>query len=297
MTQIKFATYREMHPEKTRRKLKQLRDYLRYYIRKTLNDKQIKQFINYLTERPQWAVLFQQNPYRFNTILAKYCDNRFNRQQRLEAIINNFNIAEQTINASHWQTLMNTQSVMIVPLTEEFSLHLNINNIDPFEGFFAIHIQNQQGEHFYDASFSFAKDNQLLITSIQGPNGEHAQEQVKKLTKALHGIRPMYLLVMAFKLFSLNWKMTLIGIPHNAQAKYRWNDSSYLLFNYDSFWQENKAKYNNNYWLLPLEIERKALDEIPSKKRSMYRKRYEMLDKMEQAISQYTREYTSGMIE
>lgn len=287
MTQITFPTYHEMHPEPTRRKLKKIRDYLRYNARKIMAHRQINNLMDYLNQHPHWATLFKQNPYRFNTLLAKYCDKRFTRQQRLEAMITNFDIAENVMNIAKWQTLIQTQSYKIAQLTDEFSLHLNINNIDPFEGFFSLNIQDQQGKAFYDASFSFSRQNQLLIASMQGPSGEQAQAQVKYLTKVLFGIRPMYLLIIAFKLFSKNWKLELMGIPHKAQAKYRWNDSHYLLFNYDSFWQENKGQYHNAYWQLPLDIERKAVEEIASKKRSMYRKRYEMLDQLEQAISTF----------
>lgn len=282
MNLIKFATYREMHPKTARRKIdKHIRDYVRYYARVMICRPQITQLIDYLNQHPQWIEIFKQTPYRFNALLAKYCDNRFTRQQRAEAIIEHFSCAEQKMSKTQWQNVIAQKSLLLAPLTDEFSLYLNINQIDPFEGFFSINIQNQQGQSFYDASFSFLKGNQLLIASVQGPNNENAQEQVKYLTKALHGIRPMYLLIAVFKLLSLIWKVNLVGIPHQAQAKYRWNDSSYLLFNYDTFWQENGGQLVNQYWKIPLEIERKSLETIPSKKRSMYRKRYEMLDQME----------------
>jgi len=58
------------------------------------------------------------------------------------------------------------------------------------------------------------------------------------------------------------------------------------LFNYDEFWQENQGVYHAPYWRLPLEIERKPLEDIVSKKRSMYRKRYEMLDSLANDIRQ-----------
>lgn len=286
MNLIQFPTCREMFPELSRQKIiKQTRDYLRYYARTLVAKKQINQLIAYLNHNMHWQGIFRQNPYRFNALLAKYCDNRFNRQQRLDAIIHHFELAESKMAIAKWQELIVQKSLQLAQLTDEFSLHLNINDIDPFEGFFSINIQNNQGQHFYDASFSFLKENQLLIASIQGPKGESAQEQVKQLTKALHGIRPMYLLVIGFKLLSQYWQTNLIGIPHKAQAKYRWNDSSRLLFNYDNFWQENDGVLEQQYWRLPLEIERKTLEEIPSKKRSMYRKRYEMLDHLEQSIS------------
>ena len=50
------------------------------------------------------------------------------------------------------------------------------------------------------------------------------------------------------------------------------------------FWQENQGQLKGQYWQLPLESPRKPPEEIASKKRSMYRKRYEMLDDLSEKI-------------
>lgn len=94
------------------------------------------------------------------------------------------------------------------------------------------------------------------------------------------------MIVNAFKMLATQSDCELIGIAHKRQAKYRWNDSKRLIFNYDEFWQENNGILNaKGYWQLPLSIERKPLEEIQSKKRSMYRKRYEMLDQLEAELA------------
>ena len=184
------------------------------------------------------------------------------------------------------QQLLDQQNIVLTQLTDDLRLFLSINHIDPFEGYFSINIRNQHNERVYDASFTFLSPNKLLIASIQGPSSDNAQELVKQATKALHGMRPMFMLVNAFKILAEKWQCELVGIPHKAQGKYRLSARSKILFNYDEFWQENRGEYRNNYWQLPLDIERKQLEDIASKKRSMYRKRYEMLDQMALDIQQ-----------
>ena len=184
------------------------------------------------------------------------------------------------------QQLLDQQHIVLTQLTEDLRLSLSINHIDPFEGYFSINIRNQNNERVYDASFTFLSPNKLLIASIQGPSSDNAQELVKQATKALHGMRPMFMLVNAFKMLAEKWQCELVGIPHKAQGKYRLSARSKILFNYDEFWQENQGEYRHNYWQLPLHIERKQLEDIASKKRSMYRKRYEMLDQMALDIQQ-----------
>ncbi|PJG82000.1 VirK/YbjX family protein [Caviibacterium pharyngocola] len=273
-----FPTFNEMHPHEKRLN-KRMRDYFRYKIRTRLYRRHILKLVDFLTAHPLWATLFVQTPYRMNTLLSKYCDKRFNTEQRLNAIIDNFVSAEQNFSAAHAEKLVNDGRILLAELTEELNLYLNINQIDPFEGFFSLNIADHEQKSVYDASFTFLAPNKLLIASIQGPNDAQAQESVRAATKRLHGVRPMFMLINGFKMLAQTLDCELLGIAHKNQTKYRWNDSTKLLFDYNSFWQENGAVLNSSgYWTLPKKIEMKPLQEIQSKKRSMYRKRYEMFE-------------------
>lgn len=282
-----FPTYVQMYPySKDRPFLKQVREKLRYYGYKWLYQKQCHQLVDFLNTETQWQSLFTQDYYRTNTILTTFCDKRFSASERLTAITENLRLAEEKMGRSLCQQLLDQQHIVLTQLTEDLRLSLSINHIDPFEGYFSINIRNQNNERVYDASFTFLSPNKLLIASIQGPSSGNAQELVKQATKALHGMRPMFMLVNGFKMLAEKWQSELVGIPHKAQGKYRLSARSKILFNYDEFWQENQGEYRHNYWQLPLDIERKQLEDIASKKRSMYRKRYEMLDQMALDIQQ-----------
>ena len=125
-------------------------------------------------------------------------------------------------------------------------------------------------------------DGKLLAASIQGPAGEEAKDLVRSLTKQLHGLRPQQLMVTALQYFSTSLNLGgVIGIAQEHQVKLRWRLKKRVKMNYDLFWQENGATLKSDgYWHLPQIPPRKDLAEIESKKRSMYRKRYQMLDNM-----------------
>lgn len=284
-SKMTFPTFIQMYPDSHNHPLlKQLRERARYYGYQFLHRKHCHALLTFLDQHPQWQPLFTQNYYRFNALLTTYCDKRFSAASRLTAITENLRLAEEKMGSQLCHQLLTENSIILSQLTEDLRLSLNINQIDPFEGYFSINIKNQNNERIYDASFTFLSPNKLLIASIQGPSGENAQELVKQATKALHGMRPMFMLMNVFKLLAKKWQCELIGIPHKAQGKYRLSARSKILFNYNEFWEENQGIYQNNYWKIPLDIERKSLEEIASKKRSMYRKRYEMLDQMEKDI-------------
>lgn len=268
---------------------KRLREYCRYLARTQYYRNQIKQITIFINQHPYWTNFFNQNLYRLNTLLSKYCDQRFDVNQRLQALQQNMLMTEKVFNPTLLnQLLIENQQICLVELSPELDLYLSVNHIDPYEGFLALNIQDKKGQHIYDASFTLLEPNKLLVASIQGPNSDNAQDLIKQATKQLQGARPMFLLVDAFRLVAQALGLELIGIAHKNQAKYRWNDRSKLLFNYDQFWQENRAELNGEgYWQLPLHIERKSLEDVPSKKRSMYRKRFEMYDQMAQQIEQH----------
>lgn len=285
-THISFPTYVQMYPySKDRPLTKQLRERIRYYAYTFIYKKQCHELIHFLNNFPQWQPLFTQDYYRFNPLLTTYCDKRFSAPQRLTAITQHLQLAEKKWGLSFCARLLKEQVIVLSQLTEDLSLNLSLNFIDPFEGYFAINIRNQNNERIYDASFTFLSPNKLLIASMQGPYYENAQELIKKATKDLHGVRPMFMLMQVFRELAKHWQCDLVGIPHKFQGKYRLSARSKIQFNYDEFWQENQGVYQAPYWQLPLDIERKPLEEIASKKRSMYRKRYEMLDRLTTEIT------------
>ena len=240
---------------------------------------------DFITQNPQWIPLFSSYFYRLNAVLYKYADNRLNKQQRLNKIVETLTLAPQFLGKNNVDLLLEKQKILLFQCTDEIALYLNINPIDPLEGFFSINLQ-KGNERLYDASFALFAPNQLLIASIQGTKSDTATEEIKQATKQLHGIRPGFLLVYIFKMLCEIKQFQLVGISKKHQIKYRFNDSSRLLFDYDAFWIENGGELKQNYWHIPNTIERKSMDDIPSKKRSMYKKRYEMLDNIKQSLHQ-----------
>lgn len=282
--QFQFPTYKQMYIGE-RRKLKRFRQYIRYFFNTLYCRKEIKQFEDYINQNPKFIPLFSSYCYRVNALLYKYCDNRFNKQQRKNAICQTLTQAQTFLGEKNLDLLLNQQKILLFQATSEIALYLQLNYIDPLEGFFAIHLQKGD-EGLYDASFALLENKQLLIASTQGSSLDNAPEEIKLATKQLHGIRPAFLLVHIFKMLCEIKQFQLLGIPKKHQAKYRFNDFSRLLFDYDAFWADNGGEFKQNYWYIPNTIEQKTMEEIPSKKRSMYKKRYEMLDNIKQSLTQ-----------
>ena len=280
-----FPTVYEMYPwGQEQRILKQIRHILRYFGRRLMSYKAGNDFIQFLNQHPIWLPMFHQSKHRFHTILFHYCDKRFSATQRAQQLMHTLMMMEKLLGVEKCQQLVAQGTLPLAELGNGLRLHLNLNKIDPYEGLFSLNIQDDTTQRYYDASFALITPNRLLIASIQGPRGEGSAEIVKQLTKQLHGMRPMFMMVECFKWLAQHWHMQLVGIPHHYQTKIRLHGSKKIYMNYDEFWQENGAVHQDNYWVLPLTVEQRPLEEIQSKKRSMYRKRYELFVQIEAGI-------------
>ena len=157
------------------------------------------------------------------------------------------------------------------------------------DGLFAINLFLLENR-IYSLVFSFGFEESKVIAYIGGVQGVDVDgilEVYKDLTKALHGMRPRDFLVELFRIFCRCVDVTKIYAVNDAKRQLR---SSYfgtgkaekLFLNYDDVWIERGGVRNNeDFFVLSLESPLKNLDEVPSKKRAMYRRRYELLQSIE----------------
>ena len=132
----------------------------------------------------------------------------------------------------------------------------------------------------------------LMIGSMQGPEPavDNAQDRVRELTKEGHGLRPKSLLVqLVLQLAQSMGAAEVLAVrkrAHVFQAKrYSSKQKANLQADYDELWQEFDARDVDANFVALQAQPRKPLEEIASKKRAMYRRRYEWLDLLVQGMT------------
>ena len=65
-----FPTFYEMFPVE-KRKLKLLREWLRYRARRLAFARQCKALVNFINNNPLWQPIFTEYPYRVNALLCQ----------------------------------------------------------------------------------------------------------------------------------------------------------------------------------------------------------------------------------
>jgi uncharacterized protein len=142
----------------------------------------------------------------------------------------------------------------------------------------------------FSAAFSLWRDPELelFVGGLQGRRADEVLALYRDLTKDFEGMRPRDFLLEALRLFALR-----IGVRHIYAVADDHKISRHEYFagketgglNYDQAWLDRRgSRIAATHFELPLAGSRRLLEEVSAKKRSMYRRRYEMLDAIDAAM-------------
>ncbi|AFF25006.1 VirK/YbjX family protein [Pasteurella multocida] len=257
----------------------------RFHLRSLLHQGNIKRFEQFINQHPTLAGLLNSHPSFSYPLAHRFLDKRFSTKQRFAAICENLRFLPEKFTALGLPQLWEKE-MCFGEVIEDFELYLCLNYHQAMEGYWALELRYKPtGQLIYLLTFGKVEQS-LLIAVIQGPNFEGSKELVKVLTKKCHGLRPAYLMVEVMKALTnaLGYDK-LLGIPHKYQNKSRLVQSKRYVVDYDAIFAESAGELKD-YWELPVQFAMKDMDSIPSNKRSMYRKRYAMLEQLQANMKQ-----------
>ncbi len=130
----------------------------------------------------------------------------------------------------------------------------------------------------------------LFIGGLQGARSWVPHESIQGATKACHGLFPKRLLLeAAYSLAGYFHAEQILAVSNSTHIyrsrRYKKKKKQLIHADYDSFWLSmNGVLRKDGLFLLPATITRKLLEDIASKKRAEYRRRYELLDNLTHSI-------------
>lgn len=148
-------------------------------------------------------------------------------------------------------------------------------------------------QHAWIASLTFLvrrgeQGREIAIGGMQGGHAETGKEDAKTATRVFHGLRPKHLLIHVLREIAACWGIERIcGISNSAHAltRKRYRGRITIKSSYDELWQEVGGQADGNgYYLLPVNLARRTMESVPSRKRSLYQRRYRLLDAMSAEI-------------
>ena len=137
-------------------------------------------------------------------------------------------------------------------------------------------------------SLSSWPQTELFIGGIQGRNDDRILDMYRDFTKEFHGVRPRDLMLELLRLFALRMgvqRIYAVADDHKISRHAYFGKKGTVGLNYDDVWVERGgSRIAPTHFELPLAGTRRDLNEVAAKKRSMYRRRYEMFDQLEASL-------------
>jgi uncharacterized protein VirK/YbjX len=233
--------------------------------------------------------LFRAQPRAFYPVMSHLIDRRMSAQARLRTTLASLRAVCASVGDDTNVRSLLTQGITLVELTDQTRVVLSLNDVSFHEGLWQIGLVGADGVRLYSIGFGFTDERTLLMGNVQGPSlKDEGLDRIRDVTHAAHGMRPPHLLVHTLRVLAAQWGATrLQGVDPENHVKGRWNlRDSRLRFDYRAFWAEHEATRDaGGNWSLPLDTALRPLEDVPTKRRAMYRRRYALLDALALAVS------------
>lgn len=130
----------------------------------------------------------------------------------------------------------------------------------------------------------------LWIGAMQGPNMANAKDVIRKVTRRCHSYR-----TKNFILHVTQEVAKALGMKHiYAVTNYGYYANTHMRMekklktSFSDFWEESGGHpcEDKRFYELPMPEARKTMEEIPTRKRNYYRKRYALLDEVDASVAE-----------
>lgn len=143
----------------------------------------------------------------------------------------------------------------------------------------------------FTLSFSLcgASGRELFVGGIQGRQNPDILSLYRDLTKDFYGVRPRDFMLEALRMLAVTIgieRIDAVADDHKITRHAYFGKKGPAGLFYDEVWQERGGvRVADTHFELPIAGNRRPIEEIAAKKRSMYRQRYQMFDEIMVALA------------
>lgn len=279
--------------------LKNSREKRRYYVfllRSIMHRGELRQLMDFFGETAARQALLEINPYPIEQVTRAFFYNKSTFADRVQVVQGHYKLLEELLQEKYFLQISGTEwnpyTVWESTYEEQpWRAQLVFETGQRKEGLLSLEL-NVDRTHIYQVMFWAGRDKNkqpaIWIGALQGPNMENARDVVKKMTKACHGYRTknliLYMLQAIARTMGIKKLYAVSNYGYYANNHVRADRK--LKTNFGDFWREagGKETEDNRFYELPLVEHRKTMEEVPTRKRAVYRRRFEFLDKVDEEI-------------
>ncbi|QKJ85098.1 hypothetical protein PMPD1_0112 [Paramixta manurensis] len=252
-------------------------------------------YFKYLADLPVMRQAITNQGVLPAKIHRPYLCANFNVEARARAITDHYLFVQHVEDLALRQVLQSTTETVLASVDGKNGEHFVISCCS---GYF-----DREGEvtlvlHYNEMtigtlSFSIIQEQgitTLFIGGLQGPRKDIPAEVIREATKACFGLFPKRLLMETLFILVDQSGIKRIRAVGDSQhvfrsLRYRHSKNDVFFASYSEFWLTLGGEADEqDVFTLPLSVERKALEDIASKKRAEYRRRYALMDRLQAEV-------------
>ena len=274
-----------------------------FVTRCTFNAGKMRRIIKFFNSSELLSKVADTFPFVYEQPTRAFFYNRSTFDERIKLIEEHMTFLQSNLNPQVVESLYSNTPLKLwqMELDEDFKsmeLVMSIESGQRKEGLLSLLLRLDNGKPLYQIMFWIAKDKAgdwaMWIGALQGPNMDDAKEVVKKITKQCHAYRTKNLILYAAQAAARNLNLKKIYAVTN-EGYYANNHvriDRKLKTSFSDFWLEAGGNHTDDdrFDLLPLIEARKSAEEIPTRKRAVYRRRFALLDDIDSTIEEKIKE-------
>lgn len=255
----------------------------------TVYGKEYRELVHYFQKR-NLRYFLRHTPSIVAKIHRPWISSHHTKEQKVQVFKDHFDWLHHIFSADFCHDLYGHRKTLDVTSFQYnetiVSLSLRFDRFLMREGLLTLTL-SIDGQPLYTLSFFVARLKHNYVAMIGGIQGRASNDQIKVMTKLFHGLYPRTMMMIVFQELMQCWGVSkFFAVTDRGHVFHEKGDDARdrIKTNYDQIWTDMGAKKVTQYvMVLPLYQHRK-LENIPSHKRSMYKKRYGFIDSFKEHI-------------
>lgn len=241
---------------------------------------------------PRLKPLVNANPHILSKLQRPYLHRRLGTKERLWALRRHYFFVNELLGEQLCREMYTGCGLVLANLdlseAGTYSIRLGYASRFEKEGDLTLTLTDGlSGRPLFSLAFSLIAHGPdlecgIFIGCLQGHKFENQRERIVQMTRAMHGLRPKALLLFALQTLGRSWNVRRLRAVGDTEHIYRrYGRRRNFHAQYNDFWIENHGVQNEDgNFSLPAHHEQRDIATISPNKRSLYRKRYSMMDEI-----------------
>lgn len=274
------------------RKSSQFRRMLVFVFRCMVHHKKVRDLQGFFTADETLRRILASNPEIYEQLTRHVFYHKSSVPERLALIKDHYGLANEKIRSEHLLAIYDNQPVPLWSHAygeDKIDINLIFLDSDKKEGLMCV-VLNINQKRIYHITFWFGKNAMgepvIYIGSLQGKRG--GATVIHDLTKYFSGYRPKNLILFVLRIIAA--EIGAVSIRAVSNLGFHTNNhvraDRKLRTDLDEFWEETGgvAEEDKRFYQLPVAEPFKSDEEIPARKRGLYRKRFAAMEVMKQQV-------------